>query len=341
MIVPTYNRAALLREALASVLAQSRTPLEILVVDDGSTDATRAVVDACGERVRYLHQSNAGVAAARNLGIAAARGEYVALLDSDDVWLGDHLEVTEAVLEAAPQAALVFTNFTELRGTQRRDAPIEDKELFTVFRRWNLRLADALPPARFAARQGGPPPFHLGDAAPLLFFGNFVLCSTVCARRAALQAAGGFPAGWEFCEDWDLFLRLARRQAFAYVERPTIGYRYHGDQAIDTVHGGRIRDLIVAVMERHADLAAQMPRPWRALAAQRMARVYTDRALARIQAGDAAGARADCRRARQHRTGDPRAWGLAALARVPRPALSLAAGLRHGLRDAFDVAHHR
>lgn len=188
-------------------------------------------------------------------------------------------------------------------------------------------------------RAGDPLPFRLGDAAPLLFFGNFVLCSTVSARRAALLAAGGFPAGWEFCEDWDLFLRLARRQPFAYVERPTIGYRYHGDQAIDTVRSSRIRDLIVTVMERHADLAARLPRRWRRLAAQRMARVHTDRALARVQAGDATGARADCRRALRHRARDARAWGLAALAWMPRPALSLAVGLRHGLRDALQAAH--
>ena len=86
VIIPTYNRAALLCEAIDTVLSQTYTNTEIIVIDDGSTDETTAAVQKYGDRVRYTRRPNAGVNAARNLGLKQARGEFVALLDSDDLW---------------------------------------------------------------------------------------------------------------------------------------------------------------------------------------------------------------------------------------------------------------
>src|SRR5262245_47409787 len=87
VLVPTYNRSKLVRRAVESALAQSYRRLEVLVVDDGSSDDTRQVIEGMDPRVRYIRQANAGVSAARNRGIAEARGEFVAFLDSDDEWL--------------------------------------------------------------------------------------------------------------------------------------------------------------------------------------------------------------------------------------------------------------
>src|SRR5689334_2160139 len=93
VVIPTYNRAELVGEAIDSVLGQSRPPLEVIVVDDGSTDDTADVVGRYGARVVYLRQPNCGPATARNVGVARARGDLIALLDSDDRWLPRKLEL--------------------------------------------------------------------------------------------------------------------------------------------------------------------------------------------------------------------------------------------------------
>jgi len=107
VIIPAYNHARYLAEAIDSVLAQTYAPLEIIVVDDGSTDGTPAVAASYGDRIRYIRQENAGVGAARNNGIAAARGEYLAFLDSDDIWLPEKLEREIALFDADPQLGFV------------------------------------------------------------------------------------------------------------------------------------------------------------------------------------------------------------------------------------------
>jgi glycosyltransferase involved in cell wall biosynthesis len=100
VVIPTYNRAAFLPEAIASVRAQTRPPDEVVVVDDGSTDGTREIVLGLGPGIRYVYQANAGSAAARNAGIRLASGDVLAFLDSDDVWLPRHVEVLLRRLEA-------------------------------------------------------------------------------------------------------------------------------------------------------------------------------------------------------------------------------------------------
>lgn len=110
-LIPAYNRAHLLPRALESVLAQSRVPDEIIVVDDGSADDTAAVVAGYGERVRYLYQENAGSAAARHTGMLAASHPWVALLDSDDVWVPDYLErIAQAIVGTGGRAGYYFAD---------------------------------------------------------------------------------------------------------------------------------------------------------------------------------------------------------------------------------------
>ena len=107
VIIPSYNRADDVQRAVRSALLQSHTPLEILVVDDGSTDRTAEVVRAMSAPVRYLPKPNGGVSSARNLGMREARGDVFALLDSDDQWAPDWLGLAVAALEAHPEAAAV------------------------------------------------------------------------------------------------------------------------------------------------------------------------------------------------------------------------------------------
>src|SRR5438034_9298591 len=107
VIIPTYNYARYLAAAIESALAQTYAPLEIIVVDDGSTDDTLRILGAYGNRLRVLRQANQGAGAARNAGIAAARGEYVAFLDSDDLWHPRKLELQLARFASDPDLGLV------------------------------------------------------------------------------------------------------------------------------------------------------------------------------------------------------------------------------------------
>lgn len=117
-VIPTYNRAHLIGRALESVLRQSRQPAEIIVVDDGSTDDTAERVALFGPAVHYLHQENAGAAAARNLGVRAAESEWIAFLDSDDIWRPSHLERMARAIEATDSAACFYFSDAELSATE-------------------------------------------------------------------------------------------------------------------------------------------------------------------------------------------------------------------------------
>jgi glycosyltransferase involved in cell wall biosynthesis len=117
-VVPVFNGERYLRETLDSILGQTYAPLEVIVADDGSSDGTRAVVEAYGERVRYLHQPNGGHAAARNLGLSAARGGSVAFLDADDLWHPEKLERQMARFRQRPELDACVTFVQEFRSPE-------------------------------------------------------------------------------------------------------------------------------------------------------------------------------------------------------------------------------
>src|SRR5687767_8549903 len=114
VIIPTYNRGYIIKPTIESVLAQTYGNFEIIVVDDGSTDDTRTVIEQFGARVRYLYQPNAGLAAARNTGLGAARGEFIAFQDSDDTWVPWKLEAQMALMRHIPQLSVVWTDMTAI-----------------------------------------------------------------------------------------------------------------------------------------------------------------------------------------------------------------------------------
>lgn len=198
-LIPTYNRAVYLAGALESVLGQTRPPDEVIVVDDGSTDETPSVVRRFGEAVRYLRQENAGPSVARNLGMGSARGDYVALLDSDDEWLPTFLEALEAALLSRPGAALYYAGGSYIDSVggdlpEQPDLVEHPQEL--LYRR--------------------------------LLRGNYVMPSGVLLKRLAALDVGLFDPAIRGLEDWDLWLRLARAgHHFVGVRERLIRYRVH------------------------------------------------------------------------------------------------------------------
>lgn len=197
VIIPAYNSAHYLTGAVDSILAQTFTDFEILVIDDGSTDDTGQVMARYGAPVRYIRQPNSGVAAARNRGIAESQGRYVAFLDADDTWMPQKLERQVRALEAGGGSGVCYSAFT-----------VVNSDLKFLFNRHSQRQATAL--------------------EDLLLRGNVVgsICTVLC-ERSLLENAGGFDPAFSQCADWDLWVRLAVQTEFLYVDEPLVTYRQH------------------------------------------------------------------------------------------------------------------
>ena len=197
VIIPTYNSAQYVVEAVESVLAQTWQDFEILVIDDGSTDETEQVLRRYKNPVRYLHQSNGGVAVARNRGIQESRGRYLAFLDADDTWLPDKLEFQINELQKHPQTQACYSAFTIV------DADLNPLGI-SRSQRQNSALED------------------------LLTHGNIIgsICTVLC-ERSLFDEVGGFDPKLSQCADWDMWVRLAAHTEFLYLDEPLVTYRQH------------------------------------------------------------------------------------------------------------------
>ena len=210
VIIPSYQSADALPNALDSVQRQTFTDLEVIVVDDGSTDDTRAVVEAASTadpRIRYLYQENQGPAAARNTGIAAAEGEYIALLDADDTWEPEKLAGQVAILERHPEIGIVITDSVNINTV--------DGQRF----RFSEHYASALQQLTLTPLEveGLTDVYRLeGNFRHILFSRNFIHTSSVVMRKAVVEEVGGFNPACFGTEDIVLWLRLIRVTRFGY-----------------------------------------------------------------------------------------------------------------------------
>jgi glycosyltransferase involved in cell wall biosynthesis len=191
VVIPSYNCGSTLARSIASALAQTYPPLEVIVVDDGSTDDTAAVAGSFGPAVRYIRQPNAGPSAARNTGLRAAAGEWIALLDADDTWAPRKLELQSAALMKTRDAVLAYTGFV----LRYDDGCRRIKAIVAAERCW-----------------------------PLLRYRNCVPHSSVLVRREAMIAAGGYDETLRTCEDWDLWVRLRQHHRFVSLSEPLMEY---------------------------------------------------------------------------------------------------------------------
>ncbi len=234
VIVPTFNRAYCLARTLDSALAQTHADLEVLVVDDGSTDETRSLIQtryADEPRVRYLHQENRGVAAARNHGIGMSRGDFVALLDSDDVWKPWKIELQLCCLMQFPELGMVWTDMEAIdpsgqvfdhayiRKMYSAYALFPDGELFAesvTLRTLLPSMADIVGEARL----------RMGSIFSQMIMGNLVHTSTVLIRRERLEMVKGFNETLCYSgEDYDFHLRTCRYGPVGLVDMPAIQYQ--------------------------------------------------------------------------------------------------------------------
>lgn len=196
VIIPTYNSARYVVDAVESVLAQTYRDFEVIVIDDGSTDETPEVMKRYGAPVRYLRQENAGVAAARNRGIAESSGRYVAFLDADDVWLPQKLE---------RQINALAINY----GVQACDTGyvLADTTLNPVAVKRNLRSGSTF--------------------KELLLRGTVVFIGSVICEKEILERVGGFDPALSQCADWDMWIRVSSQTEFVYIDEALVYYRQH------------------------------------------------------------------------------------------------------------------
>ena len=194
VITPTFNRADYLPFAVESVLSQSVSDFELIVIDDGSTDGTAELMERylADSRIRYLKQENQGQSVARNRGIAEARGQFICFLDSDNAWVSTKLENSLKAFEEHPEADIVYGDFITIDGEGHEHGV--------------NRMAR-----------------YSGRITPQLLRDNFVSMNTTMTRKRCFDEMGGFDSADRLAEDYGLWLRFSTRYQFLYVPA-VLGY---------------------------------------------------------------------------------------------------------------------
>ncbi len=230
VIIPTYNRADLLVQAVDSVHMQSMKDMEIIVVDDGSNVPVVEKIPP-SSNLHIIRQENSGLNAARNSGLKVAQGDFIALLDDDDLWFPYKTEIQLAVMERYPEVSFVFSDFTVFN----YEGVKADSGLSVLYDFPSSVVAnwDHIIPAQ---EMGFPLPPNgrdyrilIGSLYQQLLYGPYVLPSTAICRREAIQRKDPFPEHNIHCGDWRFFTELTRNAPCAFVALPTAMNRSHDD----------------------------------------------------------------------------------------------------------------
>lgn len=195
IIIPAYNAAKYLPESVNSALAQTYSEREIIIVDDGSTDGTSQILGEYGDSIRVVVQTNQGSAAACNAGVAVAKGEWIAFLDADDVWLPEKLA---RQIEHCGKTAISHTD--------------------------SVCFGEAL---HFEVRRSSFEPPYSGKVLKELMIRNFITKSTVLMRHQVFQDIGGFDPSYIAVEDWPFFLKVCAEHELGYLPEALVRYRVH------------------------------------------------------------------------------------------------------------------
>ncbi|MBP6342585.1 MAG: glycosyltransferase [Candidatus Omnitrophica bacterium] len=226
VIIPAYNKAEYTRRTVESVLAQTYSSLEVIVVDDGSTDNTAQVMAAFKDRIRYILKPNGGACSARNAGIKASSGEYIAFIDCDDLYEPRKIEVCADYLNSHPEYGFVHTA-ANLIDHQERVEGIYDH----------------------------PKSRRLGWITRRLILGNHICNSTALIRREILFKAGFFDESIFTPGDWDLWLRLSETAQVGYIREPLTKYRITDNYIFNRLELAQREELYVIekFFQRHPD----------------------------------------------------------------------------------------
>lgn len=252
IIIATYNRAPLLERALRSVLGEWQPGDEIIVVDDGSTDETEALVRNLGHPVRYLENGHHGPGGARNLGVRAATRDLVAFLDDDDEWIPGKLSWQRAVFEQFPEVLFVFSDFGTVRPSKDR-VRHRLSTWHTDVRPWSDILGPGIPSTTIDGMPASAPPFklHIGRLYESLILHFYVFTSTLIVRREAagdsLLCAEDVPR----LADYECFARLAHDGLAGYMDCDTAWQHRHGGRRLTDIDPATSADILVKITQRN------------------------------------------------------------------------------------------
>lgn len=293
VVVPCYNAERFVAATLRAVLAQAGASLEVIVVDDGSTDASVAIVEQQFPQVRLIRRTNGGVATARNAGIAAATGDWVAFCDADDIWLPGKLAAQFAAMDGVPGCRMSYTA-------------------------WHVWVSGEAEPEpqllqRLAAEAGDTRRWSgaTGWLYPELLLDCVVWTSTVLMQRSLLTEIGDFDPGLRIGEDYDLWFRASRVTPIERVARPLALYRQHPASITRSAPKANYKGLIVQSALARWGYAGPDGRRMSEVAVQRMlAKTWSDYAAAQLAAGERGAARASVRQALGHQPAHVPGWKL-------------------------------
>lgn len=199
VVIPLYNGARYITKTVDSVLAQTFKDYEIVIADDGSTDGSSEILHGLyGNNIKYFKQDNSGISSARNMAIRESRGEFIALLDHDDMWFPDKLAKQMELFNKIPGLGLVYSNSFIIDGYGARQGTLFDIE---------------------------PP--HSGYVFYDLLRANFIPVMTALIRKSVINETGLFNEQFRIVEDWDFFLRIAKIYEVGYIDEPLAEYRVH------------------------------------------------------------------------------------------------------------------
>lgn len=232
VVIPTYNRAGLIRHALDSVLNQTYQNIEIIVVDDGSTDNSYEILKTYGNKIQYIKTDHAGTAYARNVGMNAASGEYIGFLDSDDYYHPFKIELQTDFLKAHPEVGMVYTEFSRLD-----EMGIID-ELFLQEYHANYRKHgwsyDAIFPDKGYLNCTGikyPIAYYVGNIFKYCLLGTFVVTNTMLLRKSILNIVGLQKENIQFGQEYEFSVRIAKHYLVGFLNTSTYVLRFHSGQA--------------------------------------------------------------------------------------------------------------
>lgn len=247
--IPIYNAAGTIADALDSLLEQSYNPIEIVVVDDGSTDNTQEVLSRYAENIRIIHKTNGGLASARNAGFSAARGKYIAIMDSDDVCEPERIAMQVAYMESYPDVVLCSSDFSAFN----QNGLISETSISRYYSQITDTpggIAGIYPHRQELNLVGCNVSVFSGNVYKQMLLGSFVHPPTVLFRRSALNECGLLDDQIVNACDFDWLIRMSRIGSFGFIDRPLLKYRFSDNQMSGPRYRKQLILDIVKVIEK-------------------------------------------------------------------------------------------
>ena len=224
VVIPVYNAASTIGETVDSVLQQTYPHLEIVIVNDGSTDETAAVLAPYGDRIHVIHQSNGGLASARNTGCRAAKGEFIALMDADDRCVRERIAVQVAVMQRFDNLVLCSTEFSSFDASG-PISPRYARQYYSTLTRASEGAHSLFANHAQIAVAGSVFPVLIGNVYKHLVFGNFMHPPTLLFSSRTPALVGPFDESLGAQTDWEWIIRASRTGLCAYIDSPMLEYR--------------------------------------------------------------------------------------------------------------------